>query len=391
MTEDDTKDQASKGKKKSRRPGQIIKRGEHKWLIRIFLGRDSEGKRHYHSETFPGRKKDAEEKLRELLRRRQLNEPLRESDLTFAQFLDQWLATVKLRARERTYTHYQTIADYYIRDQIGGRRLVDVTSHDVTALYTKLKDQGKASRTIRYAHTILANVFKLAMRREMIRKNPMLAVDAPAIQRGEVKALTFEEIHAILNATRTPEERALYTVAFYTGARPCEYLALKWSDVDWQAKTITFQRSIVWRKAGDWYFTEPKTAASRRTIPLSEGLVSRLDDHRRRHLESRMRAGSNWRNNDLIFCNEIGDAREINAVRHVFKGLLKTAKLPATIRLYDARHSCATALIAAGINSKVVSERLGHASVKITLDTYTHVSQGLQKQASEEIDKALLG
>jgi integrase len=104
-----------------------------------------------------------------------------------------------------------------------------------------------------------------------------------------------------------------------------------------------------------------------------------------------MLAGSAWRDNGLVFCDEAGCAREINAVRHVFKRLLKAAKLPKTIRLYDARHSCATALIAAGINSKAVSERLGHSNVTITLQTYTHVSQGLQKQASDEIDKALSG
>jgi integrase len=394
----DSPDKKAKKEPRSAGTGQIIDRSEKKpngkskgdkWLLRIFLGRDSEGKRHYHSEMFNGRKKDAEEKLRDLLRRHQLNEPLRESGLTFSQFLDQWLAAVKLRARERTYRHYETMIDYYVRGPLGGRRLVDISSHDITAVYTNLKECRKAARTIRYVHTLLSNVFKLAMRREMVRKNPMLAVDPPAIERREVSALTVEEIHAILGAAG--DDRALFTIAFYTGARPCEYLALKWADVDWQAKTITIQRSIVWRKTGDWYFTEPKTASSRRTVPLSDAVLSLLGDHRTRQLKGRMLVASSWRNKDLIFCNEIGEAREINAVRHAFKGLLKSAKLPETIRLYDARHSCATALIAAGINSKVVSERLGHSSVKITLDTYTHVSQGLQKQASDELDKALLG
>src|SRR5215471_17317919 len=123
-------DEPDKPKKPdTRRTGQVIARGKNKWLIRLFLGRDSEGKRHYHSELFPGRKSEAEEKLRDLLRRQKLSEPLRESDITFGQFLDQWLATVKLRARERTYTHYETMVDYYVRDHIGGRRLIDVTSH----------------------------------------------------------------------------------------------------------------------------------------------------------------------------------------------------------------------------------------------------------------------
>jgi integrase len=206
------------------------------------------------------------------------------------------------------------------------------------------------------------------------------------------KALTVEEIHAILGASSSPNDRMLFTLAFYTGARPCEYLALKWSDFDAQAKTITIQRSIVWRgKSSDWYLTEPKTKASKRTIPLSAALVAQLDEHRKRQLESRMKAGSNWRNNGFIFCNEIGDPRHVQAVRYTFKAVLKATKLPATIRLYDTRHSCASALIAAGINSKVVAERLGPASVKVTLDTYTHIGQGLQKEASDEIERALLG
>src|SRR5262249_55489645 len=148
------------------------------------------------------------------------------------------------------------VIDQYVRDPLGKKRLVDITSHDVTALYTSLKDRKLSMRTIRYVHTLLTNAFKLAMRREMIRKNPMFAVDPPMLPQREVKALAVEEIHAILTAADKRDERTLFAMAFYTGARPCEYLALKWPDVDWQAKTITIQRSIVWRKAGDWYLTE---------------------------------------------------------------------------------------------------------------------------------------
>jgi integrase len=154
---------------------------------------------------------------------------------------------------------------------------------------------------------------------------------------------------------------------------------------------LTIRRSIVWRRAGDWYTTEPKTAKSRRTIPLTAPILAMLQDHRTRQLEERLRAGSVWKDHGFIFCNKIGEPLTVGSVRYLFKGLLTAAGLPENIRLYDTRHSCATALIASGLNSKVVSERLGHSNVTITLDTYTHVSPGMQKEASEEMEKVILG
>lgn len=381
----------SKRDAKSRRPGQVIKRGEDKWLIRIFLGRDTSGKRHYHSETFIGKKKKAEELMRGLLERKKLGEPLRQSEITFDQFLDQWLETVKLRGRERTWLHYANIAQRYVRPDLGKRRLIDVMAADVTALYTTLSGRGLSAATVRYVHTLLTNAFKLALRREQVRKNPMLGVDPPRKESRELQSLDADQMRAFLRAAEARHKATLFALAFYTGARPCEYLALKWSDLDNQAGAVTLQRSMVWRETGDWYLTEPKTAASRRTIPLSAPLLAKLSEHRKQQLEEKLRAGKVWENHGFIFSNEIGQPFALRAIRHVFKRLLKDAGLPLTTRLYDARHSCASALIASGINSKVVSERLGHSKVNITLDTYTHVSAGMQKEASDQLDKAIFG
>jgi integrase len=169
-------------------------------------------------------------------------------------------------------------------------------------------------------------------------------------------------------------------------------LALKWSDIDWQARTVTIQRALIWRyKPPRWYFSEPKTSRSRRTIPLSPALLKQLSEHKRRQGEERLRAGARWQQNALVFPKWHGGPQEPSTLRLWFQAALKRAALPTHFRLYDLRHSCASLLMAEGLNPKVVSERLGHSSVAITLDVYSHVLPGMQQEASERLENLLFG
>ncbi len=130
--------------------------------------------------------------------------------------------------------------------------------------------------------------------------------------------------------------------------RPEEYLSLKWSDVDPKAETATVRRTLVWRKGGGWYFGEPKTSRSRRTIPLPTSLVAALGDHRRKQGESRLKKGADYQNNDLVFATSEGTPILLrNLVRRHFRPVITRAKLSETFRLYDLRHSCATLLLSA--------------------------------------------
>jgi integrase len=174
--------------------------------------------------------------------------------------------------------------------------------------------------------------------------------------------------------------------------RPEEYLALKWSDLDLHAGSATVRRTLVWRKGGGWYFGEPKTSRSRRTIPLPMSLVGALTDHRRKQGESRLKKGSDYQNNELVFATGEGTPILLrNLVRRHFRPVLTNAKLAQSLRLYDLRHSCATLLLSAGENPKVVSERLGHASIVLTLDTYSHVLPSMQQAATEKLERILYG
>ena len=141
--------------------------------------------------------------------------------------------------------------------------------------------------------------------------------------------------------------------------RPGEMLGLRWVDIDLEDGVVRVQRALAW-SGGDWELQEPKTMQSRRTIPLPRGAVSALRTHRAEQLETRLVAGTRWQVHDLVFCTDTGlPLNPHNIVNRYFKPTLLAAGLPKSVRLYDLRHTCATLLLAAGENPKVVAERLG--------------------------------
>jgi integrase len=142
------------------------------------------------------------------------------------------------------------------------------------------------------------------------------------------------------------------------------------------------------RKGGEWYTTDPKTEKGVRAIAVTAAICKSLDEHRRRQLEMKLKAGTKWSEYGFIFTDKVGEPLKQYNVRYVYKQILEDAGLLMTFQLKVSRHSCATALIAAGVSPKTVSERLGHSSVKITLDTYTVVEDHMQREASETLEKA---
>jgi integrase len=383
--------QALSGKAKTRRAGQIIRKGAKKFLLRVFTGRDANGKRLYYSETYIGTARQAGDHLTALIQRHKNGEQLTASRVTFGDFLDQWLNVVKLRVREVSSVHYAQMVDTYIRPAFGALMLANVTADRIQQHYAQLQTVGLSASTIAYVHTLLANIFDLALRRELIRRNPMIAVDAPRKEQREVVAMDGDQMRRFLTAAQAYREAFVFSFAFYIGARSCEYLALKWADVDWAGKLITIQRSIKWRTGGEWYLSEPKTPRSRRAVPLTDAILKGLTEHRTRQLEERMKAGSAWQGNDFIFATPYGEPIKPHTLRYVYKQILRAAGLPEDFQMRITRHSCATALMSGNVNPKVVSERLGHSNVKITLDTYSAVAPGLQQEASERLEKLVFG
>jgi integrase len=271
-------------------------------------------------------------------------------------------------------------------------RLSDLRPLDVQKFYAGLTEQKLSARTVRYTHSVIASAFKQAVRWRMLAHNPCDSVELPRKEANEMQSLTPEDAARFLIEAAKDRWSALFVLALATGLRPSEYLGLKWADVDLEQGVITVQRSLHWRsyKSGDWYFGEPKTPRSRRRIPLPASVLRALLEHRRYQGEERLKVGPEYKSVDLVFATSEGQPLiRLNIVQKHFKPILKRAKLPATLRLYDLRHSCATLLLAANENPKVVSERLGHASITLTMDTYSHVLPDMQQSASDKLERML--
>lgn len=373
--------------------GQIIPRGERTWLVRIFLGRAPDtGKRRYHNHTIHGTRKDAEKYRNAILRERDLGTFVEPVATTLDEYLDDWLKNAaKPRLRERTFIEYDYILKLYVRPKIGAKKLSELQPMDIQSIYTEMQNNGLSPRTIRYANAVLSSALKQAVKWRMIIQNPAALVELPRESRKEMKALSPEESGRFLAAAAEDRLGFLLIFALVTGMRPEEYLALQWKDVDLQKGTVIVQRTIVWLpKGGGWSFGEPKTLRSRRSIPLPASIIQRLIDHRDNQLKERLNAGVDYQNNDLVFATNVGTPIMLrNLVRRHFKPTLKRAGLPETLRLYDLRHSCATLLLSENENPKVVSERLGHSRINITLDTYSHVLPSMQQAASDKLEKIL--
>lgn len=377
---------------RSRRSGQIEKRGDGKWMVRVFLGRDDQGKRHFHSKTIHGTKRDAE-----AYRRRVQGEV---HDGTFAQptretvggFLDRWIRDVaRHRVRAKTLETYRTYLERYVKPGVGLRRLRDLRPDHVQALYSTLTDRGLSGRTVRLVHAVFSNALDYACKVDGLPRNPAKLVDLPRQTKTEMRALSQEQAAKLIEVAGQDPHGLVIVFALATGMRPSEYCALRWSDINFDARAAVVRRSVTRTSAG-CKFDEPKTSRSKRTVSLPSSLVRSLRTHRARQLEARLKIGRGYQDNDLVFATEIGtplDARNLGR-RHL-KRLLREAGLPDYFRLYDLRHSAATLLIEGGIDARTVADRLGHADVSMTLGTYTHVTITMQERATERLDEVLFG
>ncbi len=371
--------------------GQIIKRGNDTWLVRIFTGRDNDGKRRYFNKTIRGTKKEAEKYLTAKLRERDLGVFVEPSRETLGSYLDRWLDTVaKPRLREHTWASYKEWLARYVRPTLGEKKMCDLKAAHIQAVYGAMLGRGLSPRTVRYTHSILTSALRQAVKWNVIARNPCELVELPRQNREEMKAFSPKEAAAFLEAAKDDRFGIVLTFALATGMRVNEYLALQWKDIDLQKGTATVQRVVIWRpKGAGWTFAEPKTSKSRRTVPLPASLVKRLAEHRREQAEQRMKLGPLYENHDLVFATGKGTPiyyRNL-ALRH-FAPTLERAKLQG-FRLYDLRHSCATLLLSAGENPKVVSERLGHSSIVLTLDIYSHVLPDMQRAATDKLERML--
>jgi integrase len=373
------------GNSMARKVGQIIARGDRRWLVRVYLGRDHQTKkRNYHNQTIRGSMREAQAYLTKKLRERDLGRDLEGAKITLNEYLDRWLETaVKPRVRQKTWRDYDGILRRYIRPGLGNRVLASMRPLEIQTTYQGMIERGLSPRTVRYTHAVLRSALRQALQWRLLLETPVDGVKIPQHIRGEMRSLTVEQAQAFLRAALATRHGPVLAVALTTGMRPSEYLALKWRDLDWTRQTASVVRSVR-RLDGRWCFSDTKRSRSRRPIRLQSWIVTLLRD-----LQTKASPQDFYPDaHDLVFRTQLGQPISADYLAKKFRSILEAAGVPR-MRLYDLRHSAATIALAAGVSPKVVSEQLGHASTAFTLDTYAHVLPHMQDEAAARVEAML--
>lgn len=301
-----------------------------------------------------------------------------------------WLDTVKPTVRPRTHKRYAELMTLHAIPLLGKTSLAKLSAQQVQALYAAKLAAGLSPTTVRHLATVLHGALAQAERLGLVARNPVALVDPPRNAETEMRVLAPEQVQALLRAVQGDRLEALYVVAVSTGLRQGELLALRWRDVDLAGGALSVRATLQRTKNQGYVLCAPKTKQSQRRIILGAVATTALRAHRARQAEERLAMGEAWDSSlDLVFPNTLGKPMDgTNLLHYHFYPLLKRSGLPR-IRFHDLRHTAATLLLGRGVNPKIVSEMLGHASISITLDVYSHVLPAMQAQAAAAMDDAL--
>ncbi len=335
-------------------------------------------------------KAEVRAKIRELARRAELGLSLEGGRQTTSVYLERWLESVaRHRVRSTTFGRYAQLIRIHALPTIGDIPIAKLTGQHLSTLYGDRLAAGQSARSVEQLHNVLHSAFRQAVRWDLITRNPADLVSPPRPKRPEITALTADQARTLLDAAAGDELEALYVLALTTGMRQGELLGLTWAAVDVAGARLEVRASLVRRRAAEWSLEDPKSQRSRRRVSLSAAAVAALRSHRVRQAEARLRVGRDWEDNDLVFTDAWGrplDGRHVTG--RAFRRLLERAGLPRT-RFHDLRHTAATLLLASGTHPKLVQELLGHSTIALTLDVYSHVTPSMHDEAANTMDRIL--
>jgi integrase len=394
---DEPNDKAKKTHRRGHNEGSIYQRKDGRWCSSITVG--YEGGKPNRKTYYGTTRKAVADKLTAGLTKHQQGLPLVGEKQTVKQFLTSWLEdTAKVTTRPSTYVSYKHLVELHIIPEIGHIKLAKLTPQHVQSMIKNLmaKDchfktkEGEfkklSNRTVSYCLTILRMALKKAESFGLVARNVALLVNAPKAEQYEVQPMGSEEAQRFLNIIKGDRLEALFRVGLAIGLRRGEALALKWSSVDLENATLRVTGSLQ-RIQGKLVIQPPKTKKSARALKIPKTLLAILREHRTRQLEERLNA-EHWQDEDLVFSTSLGTYIEPRNVRRKLDSLMKDSGM-RYFRLHDVRHFFASLLLAQGVELKLVSELLGHSSIRITGDIYAHVMPAAKDEAIDMLDNLL--
>ena len=379
--------------------GSVKKDASGQWRFVVDL-RAADGKRKQAYRRGFATKKAAQEALTKLLGDKQQGTFVAPVRSTLNDFLvNEWLPARRVSLRDSTTASYEQLIRNYVTPTIGSIKLQSVDGAMLNRLYGELLTNGRTGarsgagaglsvKTVRNLHGLLTRAFKDGIRWGRLQRNPCDAADPPKGKSPEMKAWTTDELRAFIKSVQSHRWVGVWALMATTGMRRGEVLGLRWTDVDLEAGTVTIRSTRI-RYNKTIAASTPKTARGNRTISIGPATVLALRGWKKAQTSERLVMGAGWQNGDgLVVTIADGSAPNPEAFSNLFGDLVRRAGVPL-IRLHDLRHSYATAALADGVPVKVVSQRIGHADVGVTLKVYAHVLPGDDADAAARADSLL--
>jgi len=304
------------------------------------------------------------------------------------EYLIDWLENDhKNQIAHTTYKRYRALITHHIIPAIGGIELQKLTTADINALITAMRDAGQSPRSQQQARAVLSIALRDAAANEYIKINPVKNSKSPQVKQREIQPLSIEEVRRLLQTFKGTYMAARLHLALICGLRQGEALGLCWQDVDLHAGTLQIKQQVQFIN-GKLVFTQLKTDRSRRTVVLTQETLETLKEHL--VIVNGMKSGNpyGWLENNLIFPNIDGSPRASTNDYNEWKRALRLCGI-AKRRLHDARHTAATLMYSQGIGIETISRLLGHSSSTITSKLYVHTALEPLEDAARQIDKIL--
>lgn len=369
--------------------GRTVKKDGDKWYFVLTYGKKANGKPMQYKKRGFKTKKEAQNALIELEQSLFRGSYIKPNKIIYGDYLiNQWLEDKQTKVKKQTLKTYRWIVEKHIIPSLGNIELNQLTPMNIQKLYNQLTKEGILSdENIQKVHTLINDSLKKAERWGLISQNPASLIDRPKAVKKEIRVWNLQEVKTFLKFAKDYNRYYIVLLlALTTGMRQGEILGLRWKDIDFEQGCLRITQTL--SSDGKELLPYTKTKAGIRSVDLPEETIQQLLLHKNMIEQEKIELGDQYMDFDLVACTSRGTPTNKSNIRRTFKAITKKANL-AKIRFHDMRHTHATLLLLQGVNSKIVSERLGHADVRITLDTYSHLLPSMQKETARSFGKML--
>lgn len=375
--------------------GCINKMGN-SWGFTLTIGKDEKGKRLQKRFGKFKTKRDAEKACNEMIYQLEHGTFIDPKDMLLEDYLNEWLKTYcEPKLTPCTYDGYNNNVEKHINPALGKILLQKLQPIQVQKFYNELYEKGRLNSkgglspsSIRYIHATLRKALNHAVKMQYIIRNVCEVAELPKIKKHESKFLTKSQVNEMLTALYDTDVYLPVLLAIGLGLRRGELLGLQWKDFDFNKNFVSIKRTLLPKYNGDEIFSECKTDKSHRILAVPENIMVYLKQAKKKQLENKLFFSTDYIDYDLVYCNPNGKPVSPHAFNHRFSKALKDKELEH-IRVHDLRHTNASLMLKKGVSMKVASERLGHTTIGITMDLYSHIDEELQQDAASKINSAL--